>query len=169
MHEGFKILLAILTVEKGIKKLLLSKRGFTFGGLGGTHPPRTSPPPPPPPHPGIPPLSSAEDFLIVIKSPTIQPQPAGGRGKLREQKIGQPVIEGKLSALGTSPFPQPSPIFKFSCLFSLSLIFLSVHLLKEPLWRREAYHGICTPCEMTIKNKGMGGGVRVTVFPRTIG
>ena len=62
MHESFKILSAILTVERGIKNLPIfwngvslwlqvpSKTGSTFGGLGGTHPPKTysSTPPPPP-------------------------------------------------------------------------------------------------------------------------
>ena len=53
MHESFKILSAILTVERGIKNLPIflngvslwlqipSKTGSTFGGLGGTHPPKT--------------------------------------------------------------------------------------------------------------------------------
>ena len=64
MHESFKILLVILTVEWGIKNLPIfkngvslwlqipSKSGSTFGGLGVTHPPKTyssTPPPPPPP------------------------------------------------------------------------------------------------------------------------
>ena len=63
MHESFKIFSAILTIEQCHKNLPIFwngvslwlqipyKTGSTFGGLGGTHPPKTysSTPPPPPP------------------------------------------------------------------------------------------------------------------------
>ena len=53
MHESFKVLSVILTVERGIKNLPIfqngvslwlqipSKTGSTIGGLGGTYPPKT--------------------------------------------------------------------------------------------------------------------------------
>ena len=61
MHESFKILSVILTVEWGkqlpiflnrvsLQLQILCKMGSSFGGLGGTHPPKTysgTPCPPP--------------------------------------------------------------------------------------------------------------------------